>query len=105
MATTGKWYDAAPGWKAWRLWLRSDAAAFVSVHVQPFELPERGQFWVCSPDGTTRQGPILGRGPGDIGQVWSASAKGPELWLEILVPEGQQGNVTFVIDKAFGGYR
>ncbi len=101
----GKWYDAAPGWKAWRLWLRSDASRTMSVHLQPFDLPAGAELWVCAPDGTTRQGPIGGRGPAGSGEFWSATARGPEIWLEVLVPARDKDAVKLAVDKAFGGLR
>jgi hypothetical protein len=101
----GKWYDAGPGWKAWRLWLRSDEARTMSVHLQPFDLPPAAELWVCAPDGTTRQGPTGGRGPSGNGEFWSASARGPEIWLEVLVPAAGKDAVKLEVDRAFAGLR
>lgn len=100
-ADTGRWTDAGPGWKAWRYWLRSETARSVSVHIQPLALPAHAQFWLCSPDRTTRQGPILGKGLGDAGQYWSPEVAGPELWIEVLAPAGSEREVAFVIAEAF----
>ena len=100
IADTGKWIDAAPGWKAWRYWLHADARS-VSVHIQPLGLPAHAEFWLCSPDRTTRKGPIAGKGPGDAGQFWSPEVPGPELWLEVLTPAGTEKDVSFTIAEAF----
>jgi hypothetical protein len=101
----GKWYDAAPGWKAWRIWLRSDGAKSMSVQLQPFDLPDGAQLWVCAPDSTLRQGPITGRGPGNDGSFFSGIAKGPEVWVELLVPERETKDAKLRVAKAFGGVR
>lgn len=101
IADTGAWVDAAPGWRAWRYWLRSETAHTVAVRLQPFELPEGAEFWLCSPDRTTRQGPITGKGFGDVGQYRSPDVPGPELWLEVLAPAGAEKDVTLVMAEAF----
>ena len=101
IAGAGTWVDAAPGWRAWRYWLRFETAASVAVRLQPFELPEHAQFWLCSPDRTTRQGPITGKGLGDVGQYRSPQVPGPELWLEVLAPTGTEKDVTLVVAEAF----
>ena len=104
-ATAGKWYDPTPGWKAWRLWLRSDAARTMAVKLSPFDLPYGAQMWICSPDGTLRQGPLGGRGPSGDGEVYSGIAGGPEIWLELIVPAAEQGAVKLGVPQAFGGQR
>lgn len=101
IAALGTWVDAAPGWRAWRYWLRFETATSVAVRLQPFELPEGAQFWLCSPDRTTRQGPITGKGLGDVGQYRSPQVPGPELWLEVLAPAGAEQDVTLVVAEAF----
>ena len=101
IADTGAWVDAAPEWRAWRYWLRSETARSVSVHLQPFSLPPGAQFWLCSPDRTTRQGPIGGDGLGGVGQYRSPEVPGPELWLEVLAPAGTERDVSVVIAEAF----
>lgn len=101
VADTGAWVEAAPGWRAWRYWLRSETAHSVAVRLQPFELPEGAEFWLCSPDRTTRQGPITGRGLGDVGQYRSPDVPGPELWLEVIAPAGTEKAVTLVMAEAF----
>lgn len=101
IADTGTWVDAAPGWRAWRYWLRSETALSIAVRVQPFELPEGAEFWLCSPDRTTRKGPITGKGFGDVGQYRSPEVAGPELWLEVLAPAGAEKSVTLVMAEAF----
>jgi hypothetical protein len=101
----GKWYDAAPGWKAWRLWLRSDTASSMAVQLQPFDLPAGAEMWVCAPDGTSRQGPFSGRGPTASGELGSAAVKGPEVWLELLVPADDKDSVKLKVARAFGGVR
>lgn len=98
---TGAWVDAAPGWRAWRYWLRFETAASIGVRLQPFQLPEGAQFWLCSPDRTTRQGPLTGKGLGDVGQYRSPQVPGPELWLEVLAPAGTEKDVTLVMAEAF----
>lgn len=101
----GKWYDPAPGWKSWRLWLRSDTASSMAVHLQPFDLPVGAEMWVCAPDGTSRQGPFTGRGSNGSGELWSTAVKGPEVWLELLVPEDDKDSAKIKITQAFGGVR
>lgn len=101
IADTGAWVDAAPGWRAWRFWLRSETAPSIAVRLQPFELPANAEFWLCSPDRTTRQGPITGKGFGDVGQYRSPEVAGPELWLEVLAPAGAEKSVTLVLAEAF----
>jgi len=101
VASIGSWVDAAPGWRAWRYWLRSEQAASVAVRIQPFELPAGAEFWLCSPDRTTRRGPITGKGLGDVGQYRSPEVPGPELWLEVLTPAGTEKDVAFVVAEAF----
>jgi hypothetical protein len=105
IAGTGAWVDADPGWRAWRYWLRFETAASVAVRLQPFELPGGAQFWLCSPDRTTRQGPITGKGLGDVGQYRSPEVPGPELWLEVLAPVGSESEVTLVLAEAFAAAR
>lgn len=97
----GKWVDAAPGWRAWRYWLRSEQAGSIAVRIQPFELPPGAEFWLCSPDRTTRRGPVTGKGFGDVGQYRSPEVPGPELWLEVLAPAGAEKDVAFVVAEAF----
>lgn len=104
-ADIGKWFDPAPGWKAWRLWLRSDEATSMAVQVQPFDLPAGAEMWVCAPDGTSRQGPFSGRGASGNGELWSTAVRGPEVWLELLVPASETDDVKLKIVKAFGGLR
>ena len=101
IAGTGSWVDAAPGWRAWRYWLRSEQAASVAVRIQPFELPPGAEFWLCSPDRTTRRGPVTGKGLGDVGQYRSPDVPGPELWLEVLTPAGTEKDVAFTVAEAF----
>lgn len=98
---TGSWVDAAPGWRAWRYWLRSEQASSVAVRIQPFELPPGAEFWLCSPDRTTKRGPVTGKGFGDVGQYKSPEVPGPELWLEVLTPAGTEKTVSFVVAEAF----
>lgn len=101
IADTGAWVAAGPGWQAWRYWLRSETARSVAVRLQPFALPDGAEFWLCSPDRTTRQGPITGKGLGDVGQYRSPDVPGPELWLEVLAPSGAEKEVSLVIAEAF----
>jgi hypothetical protein len=101
ISAAGAWVDAGSGWRAWRYWLRSEQATAVSVRIQPFELPPGAEFWLCSPDRTTRRGPVTGKGFGDVGQYRSPEVLGPELWLEVLAPAGAEKNVAFVIAEAF----
>ena len=98
IADTGTWVDAAPGWKAWRYYLHAGARS-VSVHVEPLALPPRAEFWLCSPDRTTRQGPIRG----DNAKYWSPDVLGPELWLEVLAQAGTEQDVKLTLAEAFAG--
>ena len=99
----GAWVEAAPGWRAWRLWLRSEEARSLSVHLRPLALPPGAELWLCSPDRTTRRGPITGKGPGDTGQYWAPAVDGPELWLEVLAPASSESAVRLTITRAFAG--
>lgn len=99
----GSWVDAGPGWKAWRLWLRSEEARSLSVHLRPLDLPPSAELWLCSPDRTTRRGPVTGKGPGGTGQYWSPIVPGPELWLEVLAPAGAERSVRLRVTQAFAG--
>lgn len=101
----GRWADAAPGWKSWRLWLRSDKAESLSVHLKPISLPARAELWLCSPDGSARHGPYAGAGPAGNGELWSPAVKGPELWLEVLAPAHSVGEVRLIIAEAFAAFR
>lgn len=101
IADTGAWVDAAPGWRAWRYWLRYEQAASMAVRISPFALPAHAEFWLCSPDRTTRQGPITGKGLGDVGQYRSIEVPGPEVWLEVLAPAGAEKDVALVVAEAF----
>ena len=101
IADTGAWVDAAPGWRAWRYWLRFETARTVGVHLEPFALPAGAEFWLCSPDRTTRQGPITGKGVASVGQYRSPDVPGPELWMEVLAPQGTEKSVALVITEAF----
>jgi hypothetical protein len=105
IADTGAWVDAAPGWRTWRYWVRSETARSVSVRLDPFSLPPAAQLWVCSPDRTTRQGPVTGKGYGDVGRYGSPEVMGPELWLEVLAPAGAEKDVQLVITEAFAAQR
>jgi hypothetical protein len=104
-ADTGTWSDAGSGWKSWRYWVRSETARSVSLHVEPLSLPPQAELWLCSPDRTTRQGPITGKGYGDVGQYWSPDVPGPELWVEVLVPAGAEKAAKFVLSEAFAAPR
>jgi hypothetical protein len=101
IAGTGAWVDAGPGWRAWRYWLRFETARSVAVHMEPFALPDHAELWLCSPDRTTRQGPITGKGLGGGGQYRSPDVPGPELWIEVLAPRGTETNVELVLTEAF----
>jgi hypothetical protein len=99
------WVDAGGGWKSWRFWVRSEEARTMAVRLQPFSLPDGGELWLCSPDGTARLGPFTGKGPGSMGQLWSSAVPGNEIWLEALVPEDQTAAVQLRIAEAFAGIR
>jgi hypothetical protein len=101
----GRWVDAAPGWKAWRLWLRSEEARSLSVHLKPLLLPAGAELWLCSPDGAVRKGPTYGAGPNASGQYWSPAVPGNELWIEVLAPADRAGEVQLTIVSAFAGLR
>jgi len=101
IAGTGAWVDAGPGWRAWRYWLRFETARSVAVHMEPFALPDYAELWLCSPDRTTRQGPIIGKGLGGVGQYRSPDVPGPELWIEVLTPRGTEKDVGLVLTAAF----
>ena len=105
IADTGKWVDAAPGWRAWRYWVRSETTTSIKVQLDPFSLPPAAQFWLCSPDRTTRQGPITGKGLGDVGRYGSPEVSGQELWLEVIAPAGTEKDVQLVIAEVFAGSR
>lgn len=99
--SAGAWVDAAPGWRAWRYWLRSEEAASIAVRIQPFALPPGAEFWLCSPDRTTRRGPMTGTTLGGTDQYRSPEVSGPELWLEVLAPAGTEKDVAFGVVEVF----
>jgi hypothetical protein len=101
IADTGRWVEAAPGWSAWRYWLRAETARSIAVQIRPFALPPGAEFWLCSPDRTTRSGPVSGTGVGGVGAYRSPDVAGPELWLEVLAPAGAESQVTLVVVEAF----
>jgi hypothetical protein len=101
----GGWTAAGPGWLAWRLRLTSAGAKSLSVHIQPLDLPEQAELWLCSPSDVTRHGPVTRRGPDGSGDYWSALVPGPEAWVEILAPAGTEPQVKMKLAEAFAAYR
>lgn len=100
VGVTGKWADAAPGWKAWRTWFRSDEARSLAVHVKPLALPPHATLWLCSPDRTIRRA-VEAQAMTGRAEYWSPAVPGFELWLEVQVPAGAEGDVTLIVAEVF----
>lgn len=98
----GRWTELGDGWSSLALRLVSDGAKSISLHLHPAVLPANAELWLCSADGSLRQGPLRDLGGSGL---YTPVVTGSEVWIEALAPSAQKSLLNVRIVEAFGGFR
>lgn len=96
------WRDIGEGWSSIGLRLLSANASGISVHLSKVAMPDNAEIWLCSPDGSTRRGPLRA---GTEGELSAPVVPGAEAWLEVLTPTRSVPKTTLVLNEVYGGFR
>ena len=90
------------GWSSYALRIRSAGAKSLSVHLAGLQLPGGSEVWLCSADGSLRQGPYRDAPTGDL---WTPVVTGDEAWLEVLVHSRKRDEFQATLVDVSGGFR
>lgn len=96
------WRDVGNGWSTIGLRLVSDNARTLAVHLASVRLPPSAEIWLCSPDGSLRQGPLKAN---QNAEVYSPVVRGSEAWLEVITPTWSVDSANVTLVEVFGGFR
>jgi lysyl endopeptidase len=90
------------GWSSYALRIRSAGATSLSVHLSALQLPAGSEVWLCSADGSLRQGPYR---DAPTGELWTPVINGDEAWLEVLVHSRKRDEFQATLADVSGGFR
>jgi hypothetical protein len=94
--------DFDNGWSSFALRISSEGAHSISVHLADLELPRGTEVWLCSADGSTRQGPYREAVGGNL---WTPVVPGSEAWLEVLVQTAHRRELKATVAEVYGGFQ
>jgi len=97
----GAWRDLGNGWSSIGLRLTSENASGMALRLSKVNLAEAAQIWLCSPDGSTRRGPLRAID----GELSAPVIPGNEAWLEVLSPTRNVPRTTLTLAEVYGGFR
>lgn len=95
------WRDLGNGWSSIGLRLFSENASGIALRLSGVNLAEAAQIWLCSPDNSTRRGPLRAI----EGELSAPVIPGPEAWLEVLSPTRNVPRTTLTLVEVYGGFR
>lgn len=98
----GVWADHGDGWSVLLLQLGSKRARSITVRLRELQLPQQSQVWLCSADGSEREGPLVASADAEI---WPKAIPGTRARVEVWVPTPQRATFSAVLADAYGGYR
>lgn len=98
----GVWQERENGWSVLSLQIGSDNARSIAVRLRDARLPPSTHAWLCSADGSTRQGPF---DEAPNGELWTPIVPGSRARLEIWVPTQTRSQFTAMLADVYGGYR
>lgn len=101
LSELGAWRDLGNGWSSIGLRLTSENASGMALRLTKVNLAEAAQIWLCSPDGSTRRGPLRATD----GELSAPVIPGAEAWLEVLSPTRNVPRTTLTLAEVFGGFR
>jgi hypothetical protein len=90
------------GWSSYALRIRSAGAKSLSVHLSGLQLPGGSEVWLCSADGSLRQGPYR---DAPTGELWTPVVNGDEAWLEVLVHSRKRDEFQATLVDVSSGFR
>lgn len=90
------------GWSSYALRIRSSGAKSISVHLSALQLPRGSEIWLCSADGSLRQGPFR---EAPTGELWTPVVTGEEAWLEVFVHSRKRNEFQATLIEVFSGFR
>lgn len=90
------------GWSSYALRIQSPGAKSLSVHLGALQLPGGSEVWLCSADGSVRQGPYR---EAVTGELWTPVVPGDEAWLEVLVHSRKRDEFQATLVDVSGGFR
>jgi len=101
----GKWEALDNENLLWRLRINSPEALSLNLGFTSFYMPSEGQLTIYSADGQTVVGPFTAADNRDDGELWTPIVPGPEMVLELRIPQKQLNQLVLELGSINVGYR